>query len=94
MKILGISGSLRAASLNTRLLRAAGELAQDEGAEFEIQDISAIPLYNSELDGENFSKVAAFDHRLQKIVFTDDAGERPILFDDGQTAEIPACHHA
>ena len=49
MKIIGISGSLRQASFNSGLLRAAQELAPD-GMDIEIADISGIPLYNA--DGE------------------------------------------
>jgi len=51
MKILGISGSLRAESFNTRLLKAACELIREEGVVFEIHEIARIPLYNSDLDG-------------------------------------------
>ena len=45
MKILGIAGSLRRASTNRALLRAAGELLPD-GVELTIADISEIPIYN------------------------------------------------
>ena len=44
--VLGISGSLRAASFNTGLLRAAQELTP-EGMTVDIADISAVPLYNT-----------------------------------------------
>jgi chromate reductase len=51
MKILAISGSLRADSLNTKLLQAAGELAGDE-VEFEVWDgLKAVPPYDE--DDEN-----------------------------------------
>lgn len=53
MKILGISGSLRAGSFNTALLKVAAELAQKAGVKFEIYDISDIPFYNSDLDADN-----------------------------------------
>jgi chromate reductase len=50
MKILAISGSLRAASHNTALLRAAAELAP-EGIEFELyEDLEALPPYNEDRD--------------------------------------------
>jgi chromate reductase len=50
MKILAISGSLRAASHNTALLRAAAELAP-EGIEFELyEDLVALPPYNEDRD--------------------------------------------
>ena len=38
MRVLGISGSLRRDSHNTKLLRAAGELVEQHGAEFELFD--------------------------------------------------------
>ena len=51
MRVLGISGSLRRDSHNTRLLRAAGELVQEHGAEFEIFDgLKAIPPYDEDDD--------------------------------------------
>ncbi len=48
MKVLGISGSLRAGSYNAMALRAARKLAP-QGMEIEIADISAIPLYNDDV---------------------------------------------
>jgi chromate reductase len=51
MRVLGISGSLRRDSHNTRLLRAAGELTQEHGAEFEVFDgLKAIPPYDEDDD--------------------------------------------
>jgi chromate reductase, NAD(P)H dehydrogenase (quinone) len=53
MKILAVSGSLRAGSHNTSLLRAAAEAAP-EGVEVELFEPSAIadlPLYDQDLDG-------------------------------------------
>jgi chromate reductase len=48
MKILAISGSLRADSLNTKLLQAAGELAGGE-VEFEVWDgLKAVPPYDED----------------------------------------------
>ncbi len=52
MRILAISGSLRRDSYNTRLLRAAAELAPP-GIELELYDgLGALPPYNAELDVE------------------------------------------
>jgi NAD(P)H-dependent FMN reductase len=48
-KILGISGSLRAASFNTRLLEAARALAP-VGVAFEIATLHGIPLYDGDLE--------------------------------------------
>src|SRR5947209_17425867 len=51
MRVLGISVSLRRDSHNTRLLRAAGELFEAEGAEFEIYDgLKDVPPYDEDDD--------------------------------------------
>lgn len=51
MRVLGISGSLRRDSHNTKLLRAAGELVEEHGAEFEVFDgLKAIPPYDQDDD--------------------------------------------
>ncbi len=50
MRVLAISGSLRAASYNTALLRAAAELAPT-GVEFELYDgLESLPPYNEDRD--------------------------------------------
>ncbi len=52
MKLLAISGSLRRDSLNTRLLRAAAEMAAP-GVEVELLDpaaVKALPLYDADDD--------------------------------------------
>ena len=52
MRVLGISGSLRDSSWNTRLLRAAAELLPD-GVELELWDgLKAVPPYDEDDDGE------------------------------------------
>jgi NAD(P)H-dependent FMN reductase len=48
-RILGISGSLRAGSFNTALLRAAQSLAI-EGIELEVATLHGIPLYDGDLE--------------------------------------------
>lgn len=48
IKVLGISGSLRAGSYNTAALRAAQELAPD-GVCVETFNLAAIPLYNEDV---------------------------------------------
>ena len=55
MQILAVSGSLRAGSYNTSLLRAAAEAAP-EGVEVELFEPSALadlPLYDQDLDGDD-----------------------------------------
>ncbi len=49
MRILGIPGSLRAASTNRGLLRAAQELAP-AGVEIEIFDLRALPPYDGDVE--------------------------------------------
>jgi chromate reductase, NAD(P)H dehydrogenase (quinone) len=51
VRVLGISGSLRRDSHNTKLLRAAGELVAQHGSEFELFDaLKAIPPYDEDDD--------------------------------------------
>jgi chromate reductase, NAD(P)H dehydrogenase (quinone) len=53
MRILAVSGSLRAGSFNTGLLRAALEAAP-EGVELELwEGIGELPLYDEDLDAGN-----------------------------------------
>jgi NAD(P)H-dependent FMN reductase len=49
IKLIGISGSLRAASFNTTLLRAAAQLA-DPGVQIEVVTLQGIPLYDGDLE--------------------------------------------
>lgn len=54
MKVLAVSGSLRAESYNTRLLELAGEHAP-VGVEVELLDpsfIAALPIYDQDLEDE------------------------------------------
>ena len=61
MKIVAISGSLRATSLNTAVLQAAARLAP-AGMQIEaFVGIGHLPFFNSDLDGERLPpEVAAF----------------------------------
>ena len=49
MKIVGVSGSLRRASFNTALLRAAAGL-MPAGSELAVETIHGIPLYDGDLE--------------------------------------------
>ena len=52
MRLLAISGSLRAGSYNTALARAAADVAP-EGVEVEIYDgLGELPLFDADLDGD------------------------------------------
>jgi chromate reductase len=51
MKVLGISGALRRDSHNTKLLRAAGEMFEAAGLEFEIYpELKLVPPYDEDDD--------------------------------------------
>src|SRR5919197_1166230 len=63
MRILGVSGSLRADSYNTSLLRAAVEAAP-EGVELELwEGIGALPIYDQDLES---GEVPAAVRRLRE----------------------------
>lgn len=68
-RIVGISGSLRQASLNTALLRAAVGL-MPAGATLELASIAGIPLYNG--DEEAASGVPPEAAALKEIVASAD----------------------
>jgi chromate reductase len=59
MKILAISGSLRATSLNTAVLRAAGHLAPAGVAVELFEGIGNLPFFNSDLDDERLPRSVA-----------------------------------
>lgn len=65
-RILGISGSLRAASFNTALLRAARALAGD-GIEFEVATLHGIPVYDGDLEARDGSPPAVQALKQQVI---------------------------
>lgn len=53
MKILGISGSLRAASANTALVRAAAALAPEDMTVTLYEGLGSLPHYTPDLDGDD-----------------------------------------
>jgi chromate reductase, NAD(P)H dehydrogenase (quinone) len=53
MTVLGISGSLRRGSHNTKLLRAAGELLPAEAELVVFDGLEAVPPYNEDRDTED-----------------------------------------
>ena len=62
--ILGISGSLRASSYNSALLRAAGACI-GEDADFVFAEIGDLPHYNADLDGDE--KPAAVSRLFEQV---------------------------
>src|ERR1700733_985115 len=63
-KIIGISGSLRRASFNAALLRAAVELAPS-GSTIEIASIRDIPLYDADVEAQGIpSAVVALKEKV------------------------------
>jgi chromate reductase, NAD(P)H dehydrogenase (quinone) len=63
MRILAVSGSLRADSHNTSLLRAAAEAAP-EGVEVELwEGIGDLPIYDQDLEGTDLPDAV---HRLRE----------------------------
>jgi NAD(P)H-dependent FMN reductase len=68
-KIIGIAGSLRAASYNAALLRAAATLMPPD-AQLEIATIKGIPLYDGDLEAKE-GIPAAVEHLKSQIADSD-----------------------
>ncbi|MFN3324280.1 MAG: NADPH-dependent FMN reductase [Bryobacteraceae bacterium] len=65
VRVLGFAGSLRKASYNRALLRAAQELAP-EGMTIDIFDLSPIPLYNFDVEQQGDPEpVTAFKNAIR-----------------------------
>jgi len=58
MRVLGISGSLRAASINSALLRAAARLAPSGMTLTIFQGVGELPLFNPDLEARLPSRVS------------------------------------
>ena len=58
LDFVAVAGTLRAASYNRGLLRAAAELAP-AGVSVEILDLTALPLYNQDLERTGLPPAAA-----------------------------------
>jgi chromate reductase len=65
IRILGIAGSLRKASFNQGVLRAAAELAP-EGATIEIFDLDGIPGFNQDDEQDPPEKVAELKRKIRE----------------------------
>jgi chromate reductase len=68
MKLLGVSGSLRKDSYNTRLLELV-RASLPENIEFQLYTCTKLPLYNQDQDGDE--KPAAVVELLQLITSAD-----------------------
>jgi chromate reductase len=58
LRILGIAGSLRRASFNRALLRAAADLAP-EGMEIATFDLAGVPLYDGDVEADGDPEAVA-----------------------------------
>src|SRR5580765_5405345 len=58
--ILALSGSLRAASINSALLRTAARLAPNGASVLVSKELGDLPLFNPDLEAHPPEKVAAF----------------------------------
>lgn len=63
LHVVGFAGSLRRASFNRALLRAAVEEAP-EGMEVEVLDVSQVPVFNADLEAELPASVATFQQAI------------------------------
>jgi chromate reductase, NAD(P)H dehydrogenase (quinone) len=70
LRVIGISGSLRNDSLNTKLLRAAMELLP-EGMTGEIAPIGDLPLYNADIDAPRKERPASVQRFRDALARTD-----------------------
>ena len=68
MKLLAFAGSLRADSLNKKLLAVACELARQKGAEVKVVEISEfeMPLYNGDIEEKQGAPSNA--HKLKDLL--------------------------
>jgi chromate reductase, NAD(P)H dehydrogenase (quinone) len=82
-KILGISGSLRKASFNTALLKAAQSVAPDD-ITFETATLHGIPLYDGDVEAE--SGVPASVEALKRKII---AADGVILFTPEYNNSVP-----
>ena len=66
MKVLAISGSLRAASKNTALLRAIAQLAPSNVTVELYCDLGKLPLFNPDLENDRPQSVISLCEKLMK----------------------------
>lgn len=66
MKILAFSGSLRKQSTNTGLIRAVIDIANREGIDVTLEDISSMPLYNQDMEAEFPKEISELKKRIRE----------------------------
>ena len=64
MKVLGLSGSLRAGSHNSKLLRAAGDLLPGEAELVEFDGLKLIPPFDEDLEADRPATVLELHEAL------------------------------
>lgn len=67
IRLLAISGSLRAASLNTALLKAAQQLAPEDVNIILYTDLGNLPFFNPDLEGNEPASVLNFYTLLKSV---------------------------
>jgi chromate reductase len=66
IRVLGFAGSLRKGSFNRGLLRAAAEMLPD-GMSLDIYDLSAVPVYNADVEALGIPDVVQdFQRRIEE----------------------------
>jgi chromate reductase, NAD(P)H dehydrogenase (quinone) len=66
IRVLGFAGSLRKGSFNRGLLRAAAEMLPD-GMSLDIYDLSAVPVYNADVEAVGIPDVVQdFQRRIEE----------------------------
>ena len=65
LNIIGMSGSLRARSYNTSLLRAAEQYAPEYGMQINVVDVGSLPLFNEDNERSLPEAVTALKERIK-----------------------------
>jgi chromate reductase len=81
--VLGIAGSLREASYNKGLLKAAAEMLP-EGMELEIYSLEGIPFYNADVEAEGIPAV------VQQLKDRADAADALLIASPEYNYSVPA----
>src|SRR5688500_5787480 len=81
--VLGIAGSLREASYNRGLLRAAAELLP-EGMELEVYTLDGLPFYNADVEAEGIPAI------VQQLKDRVDAADALLIATPEYNYSVPA----